>query len=100
MYTVYQRIEEQNLLSQGFKKENMGYGQLLLATCGIYRHSRHEVHDRSCHEVRDRNGHHEVHVHNSAHVRNSAFRNSTCMQMFDGLQLLETKPALVLLRCL
>lgn len=84
--------------TEGFRKENMGYKQLLLATCGIYRHSRHEVHDKSCHEVRDRNGRHEVHVRNNDRVRNSAFRNS--MQMFDDLQLLEPKPALALLRCL
>jgi hypothetical protein len=70
----------------------MDYRQLLLATCGIYRHSRHEVHDRSCHEVRDRNGRHEVHVRNNGRVR-----DSTCMQIFDDLQLLEPKPALALL---
>jgi hypothetical protein len=75
----------------------MGYRQLLLATCGIYKHSRHEVRDRSCHEVRDRNGRREVHIRNNVRVRNSAFRNSTCMQMFDDLQLLEPEPALALL---
>jgi hypothetical protein len=83
--------------TEGFKKGDMGYRQLSLATCDIYRHSRHEVRDRSCHEVRDRNGRHEVHVRNNARVRNSAFRNGICMQMFDDLQLLEPKPALALL---